>query len=169
MVTVIPITKANETTSWRGRVLTRGHILVKGPDVEYYNQTSRNTIIQALLVPLQTFTQMVGPLAGIMTGRKSLTSIAIQPSGGAMWRFQNSLDTLLSSLDPVHPDKAEFTEKKCLYDLSVCLLSGDADKRIKELGAKRLQLIDQALDIMNERIHKELKTEDICANLQVND
>ena len=96
MVTVIPITRANESTSWRGRELTRGHLLVKGPDVEYYNQTSRNTIIQALLIPLQIFTQMVGPPAGIMTGRKSLTSIAIQPSGGAMRRFQDSLDTLLN-------------------------------------------------------------------------
>jgi len=169
MVTVIPITRANESTSWRGRELTRGHLLVKGPDVEYYNQTSRNTIIQALLVPLQIFTQMVGPLAGIMTGRKSLTSIAIQPSGGAMRRFQDSLDTLLTSLDPMNPDKAVFTEQKCLDDLSICLLSRDADRRIKELGAKRLQLIDQALDIMNERIHKELRAQDICAKLQVND
>ena len=169
MVTVIPITKHNESTSWRGRELTRGHLLVKGPDVEYYNQTSRNTVIQALLVPLHMFTQMVGPLAGIMTGRKSLTSIAIQPSGGAMRRFQDSLEALLASPDPVHPDKAEFREQKCLDDLSVCLLSGDADKRIKELGAKRLRLIDQTLDIMNERIQKELKAEDICAKLQVND
>ena len=169
MVTVIPITKDNESTSWRGRELTRGHLLVKGPDVEYYNQTSRNTVIQALLVPLHKFMQMVGPLAGIMTGRKSLTSIAIQPSGGAMRRFQGSLEALLASPDPVDPDKAEFMEQKCLDDLSVCLLSGDAEKRIKELGAKRLRLIDQALDIMNERIPKELKAEDICATLQVND
>ena len=30
LVTVIPITEANETTSWRGRQLARGHLLIKG-------------------------------------------------------------------------------------------------------------------------------------------
>ena len=169
LVTVIPITAANETTSWRGRQLTRGNLLVKGPDVEYYNQTSRDTVIQALLIPMQAFTAMVGSLADIMVGRKSSTSVAFQPSGEAMRKFQDSLEALLTSPVQVNRDKAEVMERACLDDLSVCLLSRNTDKRIKKLRAKRLELIDRALDLMNERIGKGLKTEDICATLQVND
>jgi hypothetical protein len=53
LATVIPITSANEKTLWRGRRLKVGQLLVKGPDVEYYNQTMRNTLITALLVPVE--------------------------------------------------------------------------------------------------------------------
>jgi len=169
LVTVIPITEANETTSWRGRQLTRGHLLIKGPDVEYYNQTSRGTVIKALLVPQHAFAQMVGPLVDVIIGRKSSTSIAFQPPDEAMQRFQASLDALLTLPGPTHRPEAEIMERACLDDLSICLLSKGPDRGMKKLAAKRLGLIDQALDIMNERIEHGLKSEELCATLQVDD
>jgi len=169
LVTVIPITEANETTSWRGRQLTRGHLLIKGPDVEYYNQTSRGTVIKALLVPQHSFTQMVGPIADVMVGRKSSTSIALQPPDEAMQRFQASLEALLTSPGPTHRAEAEIMERACLDDLSICLLSNDPDRRMKKLGAKRLGLIDRALDIMNERIECGLKAEELSITMQVDE
>jgi AraC family ethanolamine operon transcriptional activator len=169
MVTVIPITEANETTSWRGREITRGHLLVKGPYIEYYNQTSRNTVINALLVPLQVFTQIVGPQADIMVGHKSPTSIAFQPSGGAMRRLQDSLNELLNSSNPLQHDNAELLEKKCLDDLSACLVSDDGKRHKKDLGATRLKLIDQAVNIMNESVQKGLSNELLCDALQINE
>ncbi|MFC1681073.1 helix-turn-helix domain-containing protein [Pseudomonadota bacterium] len=169
LVTVIPITEDNENTFWRGRQLTKGNLLVKGPDVEYYNQTSRNTIIQALLVPLQTFRSIVGPIADVMVGHKSSTSIALQPSGEAMQRFQVSLEALVTAPGPVHRRNAEVMERACLDDLLACLFSSNTDTGIKKLAAKRLELIDAALDLMNQRIDKGLKSENLCITLQVND
>jgi AraC family ethanolamine operon transcriptional activator len=58
-------------------------------------------------------------------------------------------------------------ERACLDNLSMCLLCSDTD--MKKLGVKRLELIDAALDLMNERFEGRLKSEDFCAALQVND
>ena len=167
LVTVIPITADNENTSWRGRQISKGNLLVKGPDVEYYNQTARNSVIQALLVPFQIFTAMVGPSADVMVGRKSFTSIAFHPSGEAMQRFQASLEALVTLPGPVNRHNAQVMERACLDDLLMCLSPSETD--IKSLGAKRLGMINEALDLMNERIEKGLRSDDLCATLQVND
>jgi AraC-like DNA-binding protein len=167
LVTVIPITAGNENTSWRGRQLAKGNLLIKGPDVEYYNQTTRNTVIDALLVPLDTFTTMAGSFTDAIVGHKCSSSIAFRPSGEVMRKFRASLDALLTSPGSANRYDAEVMERACLDNLSMCLLCSDTD--MKKLGVKRLELIDAALDLMNERFEGRLKSEDFCAALQVND
>jgi len=167
LVTVIPITASNENTSWRGRQLAKGNLLIKGPDVEYYNQTARKTVIDALLVPLDTFTTMAGSFTDAIVGHKCSSSIAFRPSGEVMRKFRASLDALLTSPGPANRYDAEVMERACLDNLSMGLLCSDTD--MKKLGIKRLELIDAALDLMNERFEGRLKSEDFCAALQVND
>jgi len=167
LVTVIPITAANENTSWRGRKLAKGNLLIKGPDIEYYNQTARNTVINALLVPLETFTTVAGSLADAMVGHKCSRSIAFRPSVEAMQKFQTSLDALMTLPGAINRCDAEVMEQACLDTLSMCLSCSESD--IKTLGVNRLELINAALDLMIERFEGGLKSEDFCAALQVND
>ena len=65
--TFIPITPRNEATSWRGRNLSAGQMIVKLPEAEYHNLTARNTVIRALLVPVQLLEESTRILTGGQT------------------------------------------------------------------------------------------------------
>ncbi len=54
LATFIPITPRNEGTVWQGRRLSTGQLIVKSPNADYHNQTGRDTVLRALLVPVDT-------------------------------------------------------------------------------------------------------------------
>ena len=168
-VTIIPITALNESTLWRGRRVPRGRLLVKGPEVEYYNQTSRDTVIRALLVPVHIIERMTGPAADVLVGRRSSSSVAVSPMDASMFRFEAALDDILNPSEPITSIVSHQLELACLDRLADCLLDRRHDVKVDLLRTSRLELLNQAMDIMHRQLEKGLNARQLCAELKVND
>ena len=69
LATFIPITPRNEGTVWQGRRLSTGQLIVKSPDADYHNLTSRDTVLRALLVPVETIQSVSRILTGSDTSQ----------------------------------------------------------------------------------------------------
>ncbi|MEE4216243.1 MAG: helix-turn-helix domain-containing protein [Xanthomonadales bacterium] len=164
---VIPITPACEATLWRGRKLSAGQLLVKGPNVEYYNQTARNTEFNALLVPVQIIKRLVGADTEFLVGRKAYSSLALTPTANAIRRLEASIDALLAQPGPVDEAKARSMEQACIDHLADCLLGHGAQPRIQVLHSKRLDLLNQSLEFMNGRLGHDLSAKELYAELGV--
>jgi AraC family ethanolamine operon transcriptional activator len=172
-VTFIPITKENAATVWQGRRLSEGQLLVKGPEVEYHNQTERNTTIRCLLLPLQTLQDA----ARVLTGNDATASVASwtapSPSRATMGRFQRALTKLLtqSSRDPgiLGSPEGDLLEGECLRALIDVLAASSADVNTRLRPVTRAKLVRRAVDFVHERLDKPLTALELCAELGVSD
>jgi AraC family ethanolamine operon transcriptional activator len=172
-VTLIPITKENAATVWQGRRLSEGQLIVKGPEVEYHNQTERNTTIRCLLLPVQTLQDAARALAGNDAAKLSASWTAPRPSRETMSRFEGTLTTLLTQAlrDPniLGSPEGDFLEGECLRAVIDALADSTADVKTRLPPASRLKLLKRAVDLMHERLDKPLTGLDLCAELGVND
>ena len=90
----IPITARNASTRWAGRRLRLGSMLAKRPEAEYNNQTAPNSVIRALLVPVDVLHSAARTLSGGYSDLELPLWSEQTPSSGKMKRFQQGLDGL---------------------------------------------------------------------------
>jgi len=166
--TVIPINAGNAATHWRGRKLAIGQLLIKGPDVEYYNQTARNTVIRALLVPVRTIEEIAGEAADVLIGKRSFSAIALRPGKAAMRQFEFSLGALLDPEQSKRGNDLCRLEQSCLSGLAECLLAKEASTGVDILHSPKLELLNRALEVLHQRLADTLDSKQLCDELQVN-
>ena len=166
--TVIPINAGNAATHWRGRKLAIGQLLIKGPDVEYYNQTMRNTVIRGLLVPVRTIEQIAGEAAEVLIGKRSFSAIALRPEKTAMRRFEFYLGALLDPEQSKQGNDRSRLEQSCLSGLAECLVDPKASDGVDILHSTKLELLNGALEVMHQRLADTLNSKLLCDELQVN-
>ncbi len=167
-VTVIPINAGNAATHWRGRNLAIGQLLIKGPDVEYYNQTMRNTVIRGLLVPVRTIEEIAGESANLLIGKRSFSSIALRPEKTAMRRFEFSLEALLDPEQSKRGNDRSRLEQSCLSGLAECLVAQEASAGVDILHSTKFELLNGALEVLHQRLAESLNSKELCDELQVN-
>ena len=86
----------NEGTVWQGRRLSTGQLIVKSPDADYHNLTSRGTVLRALLVPVDTIQSASRILTGSDTNQTFPLWRAPRIASEKMERFQRSLSELMT-------------------------------------------------------------------------
>lgn len=170
--TIIPITPRNEGVLWRGRRLSRGQVIVKGPEVGYYNQTARDTLMCGLLVPMPLLRQAAEQLGGFEIGGSLSASRALRPAAEVLQRLQQSLQRLLNApAVGLAADAADQRpdEYECLRWLIECLagISGmqslDIDRR------QSLRLINRAVEYLHASQGRPVTAQELCSLLGVND
>ena len=171
--TFIPITPRNVANSWQGRRLAVGELIAKSPEVEYCNQTRRDTVIRALLVPLKTLREAARHLSGGEPAKKPVSWAALKPSPEKMARLQNGLDELLarSLRDPQFLESPEgFTlENEILRGLINCLEGRPVSRPLPSRHGGRSQIVKDAVVFMHDRLDQPLTVFDLCAGLGVSD
>ncbi len=166
--TVIPINAGNAATHWRGRKLAIGQLLIKGPDVEYYNQTARNTVIRALLVPVRTIEEIAGEATDVLIGKRSFSTIALRPEKTAMRQFEFSLGALLDPERSKSENDRSRLEQSCLSGLAECLVAQEASAGIDILHSTKFELLNGALEVLHQQLADTLNSKQLCDELQVN-
>jgi AraC family ethanolamine operon transcriptional activator len=172
-VTFIPIIPENAATVWQGRRLSEGQLIVKGPEVEYHNQTGRNTTIRCLLLPVQTLQDAARVLAGNDAAAPVASWTAPSPSRETMSRFERTLTTLLtqSLRDPgiLGSPEGDLLEGECLRALIDALADSSADVRTRLRPVSRSKLVRRAVDFVHEGLDKPVTALELCGELGVSD
>ena len=170
--TIIPITPRNEGVLWRGRRLSPGQITIKGPKVEYYNQTARGSIISGLLVPMPVLRQAAEQLGEFEIGDRLSSSKSLSPAPDKMHRFQQNLLRLLNPSCNVRESTVfshRETEQECLRWLIACLAGASQLERLEVDRRQRLTLINRALEYMHASLDRPVTAQELCVLLGVND
>ena len=171
--TFIPITARNEETRWQGRTLSRGQLIIKGPEVEYNNQTRRDCAIRSLLVPLGNIRHAARILSGKEADGAISSWAAIRPSPGAMGRFEKALAALLASSmrEPgfLRSPRGYALESECLRRLIDVVSDPTSEESTPLYWADRSRLVKRAVDLMHERLEQPLTALYLCAQLEVSD
>jgi AraC family ethanolamine operon transcriptional activator len=171
--TFIPITTRNEATSWHGRSLNAGQLIVKRPEAEYHNLTSRNTTIRALLVPVRLLEDAACILGGSKTDFQFPTWSAVRLATTAM----TSVDTGLSKLIAValqDPTFLESREGKALeMEVLHRVINAVAPSQMAEekslAPSSRVALVRRAVDLIHANLDRPLTALDLCAELDTSD
>ncbi len=171
--TFIPITARNEETRWQGRTLSRGQLIIKGPEVEYNNQTPRDFAIRSLLVPLANIRHAARILSGSEADGAISSWSATRPSPAAMGRFEEALAVLLASSmrEPrfLGSPRGYALESECLRRLIDVLSNPASEESTPRHWASRSRLVKRAVDLMQERLEQPLTALYLCAQLEVSD
>ena len=171
--TFIPITAQNEATVWRGRRLSTGQLIVKGPEAEYCNQTRRNAGITALLVPADTFLYATRTLTGREVGLEMTSWNAVRPSPQTMCRFEQRLARLIATAIRtagfLDSSEGYELEHECLRALIDALAGPSPDASSTQYHGSPSTLVRRAVEAMDDRVDQPLTAIDLCAALRVSD
>jgi AraC family ethanolamine operon transcriptional activator len=171
--TFIPITTRNEATIWQGRSLSAGQLIVKRPEAEYHNLTSRNTTIRALLVPVRLLKDAARILSGSKADFQFPTWSAPRLATRAMTRVETGLSELITVAlqDPAFLGSKEGIafEMECLRRvINAVAPSSMADDN--SLGpSTRVALVSRAVDLMHAHLDQPLTAFDLCEELGTSD
>jgi AraC family ethanolamine operon transcriptional activator len=171
--TFIPITARNEATVWQGRRLCAGQMIVKTPEVEYHNQTARDTTIIAMLVPMQ----MVSDASRILTGKAVDIQLpawsAPQIPPKAMERLANSLsrllDTSLVSPEVLDSPEGHALEMECLRSLIEAILPVSNTTSLTRWQGNRASLVKRAIDFMHDHLDQPVTALELCSAVGASD
>ena len=171
--TFIPITPGSEASLWRGRRLSRGHLVVKSPEVDYYNQTSPGAAIRGLLVPVETLREATSILTAREPRPMMAPSFAVRPPAWAFSRLNEAVATLLTASVriPGHLGTLEghALEQECLRRLIDCLTASAGPPTPLLRHDVRSRLVGRAVDVMHEQLDQPLSALTLCAELGVSD
>ncbi len=173
LVTFIPITPRNEGTFWQGRRLSAGQLIVKSPDADYHNRTGYDTVLRALLVPLETIRNATRILAAIDASETMPHWRAPRISPQKMGRFQQALTELLTtSLDTpeiVASPQGRSLEMECLRRLVDALETSSTATKLPLGLQNRARLASRAVEYMREHLEQPLSAFDLCAAFDTSD
>jgi AraC family ethanolamine operon transcriptional activator len=173
LVSFIPVTKRNAATTWQGRELAPGQMIVKSAAVQYHNRTRRDTVIQALLVPETVLQEALHTL----TGRDPLELVpswaAIRPSNELFGCINACIEQVLGmasasgSLSGMV--QGQRFEAECLQHLCDALLPpGESDGERLALP-QRVKLVRRAEEIIDAHLDGSLTAWTLCDALGVSD
>jgi AraC family ethanolamine operon transcriptional activator len=171
--TFVPITPWNARTTWQGRRLSAGQLIAKGPNIEYFNQTSHAAVLRVLLVPVPTIEDAIYTLTGREAGSEISTWTALRPEPKSLVRLEAALGMLLSAATN-DPELLAGTEgyglqQECLRRLVDALRMPAADAISRGHFANRSNLVKHAVQFMHDRLDRPLAALDLCAELGVSD
>ena len=172
-LTIIPITRRSEGTRWRSRVLDRGNLLMRGTEIPYDNQTSRNACIEALVVPGRVLEQAVEILTAGRLRVDTRTWQSLRPDPVATRRLHGRIAAILASpsttADHASTEQAlAHTEAETLRCLVETIQSSLASEE-RGLSCNRATLVTKATEIMRAHLSTPLTALDLCAALGVSD
>jgi AraC family ethanolamine operon transcriptional activator len=171
--TFIPITTRNEATNWQGRRLSAGQLIVKRPEAEYHNLTSRNTTIRALLVPVR----LLEDTARILSGRKADFQVptwsAPRLSTRAMKRVETGFTELIAVAlqDPAFLGSREGRafEMECLHRVINAVAPPQMSEDHSLAPSSRIALVRRAVEFMHAQLDQPMTAFDLCAELDTSD
>ena len=173
LATFIPITPRNEGTVWQGKRLSAGQLIVKSPDAEYHNRTAHDTVLRALLVPVETIRSATRILTGSDPNETMPLWRAPRIAPEKMERFQQSFTELLTtSLDApelVGGPQARALEMECLRRLIDMLEASSTATRLPLGPQHRARLASRAVEYMQEHLEQPLSALDMCAEFDTSD
>lgn len=172
-VSFIPITPQNVGNSWQGRRLEVGNLLLKGPDVEYFNQTRRDSCFQGLLIDAPALREHYQILTGEELPSELLSWAGLSPAADALDRLRKTMAGLLRS----GVRRARWLESQegvaLQHECARCLV--DALQRPTESPRRamhfshRSRLFRAAAAYMLAHQQEAIRAQDLCALLQVSD
>lgn len=172
-VTVIPITRRNEGTRWRLQNLDRGQLLMRGTEIPYDNQTSRNACIEALVVPGRVLEQAAEILTAGRTRVDSTTWQSLRPDPVATMRLHARIAAILA---PRGPAAGHSSSEQALAHIEAetlrCLVETIESCMTPEehgFSRNRAGLVAKATEIMRANLSGPLTALDLCAALGVSD
>ena len=172
-VTVIPINRRNEGTRWRLRNLDRGQLLMRGTEIPYDNQTSRNACIEALVVPGRVLEQAAEILTAGRTRVDSTTWQSLRPDPVATMRLHARIAAILAPRGPAagfsSSEQAlahiEAETLRCLVEtIESCMTSEEHG-----FSRNRAGLVAKSTEIMRANLSGSLTALDLCVALGVSD
>jgi AraC family ethanolamine operon transcriptional activator len=166
-VAFVPITPRNEQTSWHGKSIVRGGLIIKGTEAVYNNHTVRDTQIRALIVTAEVVQNALRILARDCAHHDLTTWQAVHPSPDAMAMFQVCLSTLLGGSTGAF-DRT-MLEQECLRRLVDMLISTDGAPIVVRQSANRFRLVARVSDYIRERLAEPISAFDLCSEFGVSD
>lgn len=172
-ITFIPITSGSEATVWQGRSLSAGQMIVKGPDVAYHNQTSRDAQVRGLLVPAQAFRDAACILTQHEAEGLSDTWSAIRPCPQHLQQLQRALDAMTRRA-AVAPElfatiDGQLFEAACLRALIEAVCGSEAEGASQLSLTSRVALVRSAIALMDAHLDRPMTALQLCAELGVSD
>ncbi len=169
-VTLIPITHYNTNSTWQGKKLDIGQMIIKGPEVAYFNRTAVGSTMQALQVPLGLLHEVTEIFSGSSAFRdlKSWTALTSRPD--RFNAFNQSLQNLLFHLKKnPHMDTSEshYLEEQSLRLLADMI--GKPEKRKRMDFRERNELVHNVIDYLYQRRHMSVSAMDICRDFNISD
>jgi len=162
-VTCIPITARNAATTWQGRTLTPGDLIVKGTGVPFHNRTARNTVIASFALPASRLGEAVRVLGGDRAGFDWSGWFPVHPDPRAMARLHHALvDFRRSGGDAVSQELGV----RCLVD---AVVASDLDLPRPSARHGHARLVDRAAAYLHDHLREPVTAMELCAELGVSD
>lgn len=172
-VSFVPITANNVGNYWQGRRLAVGNLLLKGPDVEYFNQTRRDSCFQGLLIDAPALQAHYQMLTGEELPPALLSWAGLSPAPDTLDRLQRAMRGLLryGLQQPGWLQSQEGIElqNESARRLVDALLRPTEPARRAMHFSHRNQLFREAATHMLNHQHEGVSAQALCARLQVSD
>ncbi len=171
--TFIPITRRNEASRWQGLQLAAGQLIAKRPEVAYHARVRRGSVMNALLVPIQSLHDAMRILYADDHSVEIRPWAALHPCPEKMKRVELSMAALLATgarnQTAVAEPEGHILESECLRRLVDILVEPNADAARSPRHDNVPMLVKNAVDFMHAHLGQPLTALALCAETGASD